>query len=91
MNQLADKGGIHLNVLGEQYLKKGGLVGSSSSRLGLRILPIGKPRIVHIPEAGVLRDVPRGFKVLACTILCGTTAPWASTQWIFLLQVNGGK
>lgn len=81
MHQLADKGGICLNVLGEHFFKSG-LVGSGSSRLSLRIPPIGMLRIVHIPEAGVLRDVPRGFKVLACTILCGATAPWANTLWI---------
>eukprot|EP00434_Breviolum_minutum_P006895 symbB.v1.2.006084.t1/scaffold350.1/size222032/2 len=37
--------------------------------------------IVHIPEAGVLRDVPRGCKILACTILCGLTVYAATYPW----------
>ena len=53
------------------------MVGANMSRASFGPT-IGKLRIVHIPEAGVLRDVPRGCKILACTILCGLTAPWAN-------------
>lgn len=64
-------------ILSKRFRNLVPVVGANMSRASFGPT-IGKLRIVHIPEAGVLRDVPRGCKILACTILCGLTAPWAN-------------
>jgi len=42
---------------------------------GLPFLNVSAPRVLHLPEVGVVRDIPRALKIVAAVLLMIVTVP----------------